>query len=63
MWSSTVELSFWNAWHPKTKERGESMCNYNIDPEDWEKGWDMDADEAEDLLAQYDDLQTILLGS
>lgn len=32
------------------------MCNYDFDPEDWEKGWEMDADEAEDLLAQYDDL-------
>ena len=32
------------------------MCEIEFDPEDWEKGWEMDADEAEDLLDQYDDL-------
>ena len=28
------------------------MCNYDFDPEDWEKGWEMDADEAEDFIDQ-----------
>lgn len=26
-----------------------------INPEDWEKGWEMDADEAESLSQQYDE--------
>lgn len=32
------------------------MWDYDLDPEDWEKGWEMDADEADDLMEQYDDL-------
>ena len=27
-----------------------------IDPDDWEKGWEMDADEVEELMEQYLDL-------
>ena len=27
-----------------------------IDPEEWERGWEMDADEGEELVEQYLDL-------
>ena len=37
-------------------KEGDNMCEIEFDPEDWEKGWEMDADEAEDLQDQYDDL-------
>lgn len=32
------------------------MGEEELNNEDWEKGWDMDADEAEDLMSQYDDI-------
>ena len=37
------------------------MCEIEFDPEDWEKGWEMDADEAEELLEQYDDVRCFQL--